>query len=225
MFFQITDNPQVLSSNRLALFDPHHGFTETGGAEISTTKRPEFSSQFEGFEHFLPSLGQDATFTGTVIRLPLRTAFGPAGVPKSAIKDDVNLITPNDIRDIFDTFINGELSSILLFLNSVSCIEILEISEEGTLNLARVSISHSPDNSLPSLQVFSMDTSTIIFVHGDQESSDSWACIHQRAFDFDAAKNLSDRLSMDTDDVVRYLSEEKLRPDMSIAMPLSAVTL
>ncbi|KAH7922301.1 hypothetical protein BV22DRAFT_1017573, partial [Leucogyrophana mollusca] len=96
--YHITDNPQILSGSDLAVFDPSHNFSPTGGQKVDfIAKSKQCSDHIAAFNWFHPRESQMKPYRGTVIRLPLRT------VPGSKIIDKV--VHPSEIRQLFDDFI------------------------------------------------------------------------------------------------------------------------
>ncbi|KIY44256.1 hypothetical protein FISHEDRAFT_28433, partial [Fistulina hepatica ATCC 64428] len=68
--YHATDNPHILSSNKLVVFDPHEEFATPGGVAINIAEEGQkYEDQLEAFR---PSVEDPANLSGTVIRLPLR---------------------------------------------------------------------------------------------------------------------------------------------------------
>ncbi|RXW22308.1 hypothetical protein EST38_g3561 [Candolleomyces aberdarensis] len=98
--------------------------SDGGGARFPV--KPEtiepIRDHLQTFEHFLPPNWNGETFDGTVIRLPLRTEPGK-------IRDKI--VSPEEIQQLFQEFIQRELSIAMLFLQHLRSIEFTIIDEEG----------------------------------------------------------------------------------------------
>lgn len=212
---QVTDNPQILSGSTLAIFDPHHAFTSSGGTTIDWVQNPDqYADQLSGFSFFLPPSERKNSFPNTIIRLPLRTA---AGAAKSCIKKEI--VEPTKMRQLFNDFIKEELSIVLLFLMYVSCIEIYEVDDHGEKCLAIAQLVKSPPGSDG---VSSVDSTTYrcnVDVTADilGSVSQSWRILHATYSDSKAATLLSDRLGYDVGPI---LKAQKLLPKVGIAIPI-----
>jgi sacsin len=213
---QVTDNPQILSGSKLAIFDPHHAFTSSGGAAYDFVENPNaHADQLSGFEFFIPTTARTNPFSQTVIRLPLRTTTGAA---KSRIKNDA--VGPSKIRQLFDDFINDEIDIALLFLTHISTIEIYEVNDQGTvmcLATAKV-VKSSPDaHHMSSMTGTTHRCNVNVTTTASDCVSRSWRVLHASWPNSEAAKLIWNRLGYD---VGTKLERHKLLPKVGIAIPL-----
>ncbi|KAF7363912.1 hypothetical protein MSAN_01049300 [Mycena sanguinolenta] len=125
--YHLTDNPHFLSGRKLVIFDPHERFSSSpGGVRMDVIEEGSvYRDQLSSFDE---SLSPDVTgfFSGTVVRLPLRT-MGQAA--KSTIKSTA--VNPSDIETLFDDFVEKELSVVMLFLKHIRHICLKVISANG----------------------------------------------------------------------------------------------
>ncbi|KAF9016388.1 hypothetical protein BDZ89DRAFT_1166299 [Hymenopellis radicata] len=132
--YHVTDNPHILSSNKLVIFDPHEEFATPGGVAINlVAEGHKYKDQLAAFQ---PAVADPVAFSGTVIRLPLRTS-------DQAVKSQIRKQTfsTEDIETLFRTFIEKELQDTMLFLKNVHTIELTIIDMDGRqTSLAKVSI-------------------------------------------------------------------------------------
>ncbi|KAK0502391.1 histidine kinase-like ATPase, partial [Armillaria luteobubalina] len=97
--YHITDHPQILSGTSLAILDPHHHFSDSGGTKLNFVKLGDScADHLSCFDFFLPSSTTPTAFSGSVIRLPLRTLQS-----ESSISNKV--VTSEEIRTLFHDFI------------------------------------------------------------------------------------------------------------------------
>jgi hypothetical protein len=215
---QVTDNPQILSGSTLAIFDPHHTFTSSGGATFDfVAHSTKYADQLSGFDFFIPVTGPADSFQKTVIRLPLRTTTGAA---KSLIKKDA--VEPSKIRQLFDDFIKEEIRIVLLFLSHISSIEIYEVDDQDIITcLARAElVKRAPDATDMSGANIATSRCTVKVTTGTSNCvSRSWRVFHASYSDFDAAERMSKHLGYDVGPV---LQQQKLLPKVGIAMPLTS---
>ena len=128
--YSISDHPSLLTGGRIAWFDPHHilGFQGNAAAwELS-----EVEGHWPAWaKTFLPAgleLGR-GSYPGTIFRLPLRTtehAEQSEIIPEAFENADFESII-HELQDIGP--------AILVFLRSVTSLEITEISENGNQKL------------------------------------------------------------------------------------------
>lgn len=123
--YNLTDAPMILSGEHLVILEPHEEIKNRdlrGGLQINFINDLVPRNQLKPFEGLLANRFAEQ-FHGTIIRLPLRTAENAA---RSEIANDV--ITTNNILELFDTFKSEALES-LLFLKNIEKIEMYELSE------------------------------------------------------------------------------------------------
>lgn len=164
---QVTDNPQILSDSSLAILDPQHTFSDSGGAKFDVHSYPNHLATFD----FFPS-------SGSVIRLPLRLT--PSSISKQ-------VVTPDEIRTLFSDFIREELAISQLFLKHVRRIEVWEISESGS----RTCLTSA------SLLQESQGASFIARVDIESQPSRRWRILQSSFPQDDAVSVMSNRLGRD----------------------------
>lgn len=131
---QVTDGPQILSGTSLAILDPRHEFSSEGGVKFDF-RQDSHVDQLSSFDSLLPRFSQGLQFTGSIIRLPLRTGPGNIGDKR---------VSPSDIHQLLMEFIDKEIRIALLFLERLTSIEVLEIDVHGNSSvLAYTEISRS----------------------------------------------------------------------------------
>ncbi|KAF7986757.1 hypothetical protein HWV62_20340 [Athelia sp. TMB] len=216
--YHVTDNPQILSGSSLAIFDPHHDFTDTGGAFLDFVEHSSlYEDQLSGFEFFLKG-NYTETCPKTIVRLPLRTT---AGALNSRIKGEV--VEPSKISKIFKSFIEEELSIALLFLTSVTSIKIFEIDDSGARCLAEAElVKGRPETHETGGGSMSTYLSGVNVTRGDNAESQSWRIFSASYQRSEAASVLSVRLGYD---VAPALKKQKLHPNIAFAVPLDPHSL
>ncbi|KIY62733.1 hypothetical protein CYLTODRAFT_458738 [Cylindrobasidium torrendii FP15055 ss-10] len=166
--YHVTDTPQILSNGALAILDPLHIFSDSGGTKLDLVSYPDHQAAFD----FFPA-------NGSVIRLPLRSAG--SAISKQTVSGD-------DIRTLFRDFIREELSAVLLFLKHVQDIEIWEVDATGKrFWLAGASASR---------QVTS-EPHNLVTVNIDGVASQRWRVLRAVSPREDAVASLTRRLSRD----------------------------
>lgn len=121
---------------------------------------------------------------------------------------------------MFQSFIEEEISIALLFLTSVSSIQIFEIDDEGTRCMAKAELvkrqadSQETGRALTSTYLCDVNVTT----GTDPVVSKSWRIFSSSYERSEAAKLLSVRLGFD---VVPALEKQKLFPTVAFAMPLA----
>lgn len=121
---------------------------------------------------------------------------------------------------MFQSFIEEEISIALLFLTSVSCVEIYEIDDAGTRRLAKAELAKG---SMTQNTAGACATSTYlcdvnVSTGNDTLVSKSWRILSSSYEIGEAAELLSKRLGYD---VAPALKKQKLTPDVAFAMPLA----
>ncbi|KAH7922298.1 hypothetical protein BV22DRAFT_1094899 [Leucogyrophana mollusca] len=216
--YHVTDHPQILSGRSLAVFDPAHQFTSSGGMKVDFVTHPEqYSDQLAGFDWFLPRSSQSHAYNGTVIRLPLRT--------NSDSRISQRAVQAHEIRILLQDFIQDELAVELLFLRHITSIEIYEVDEEGSTQLAKAEIERQADdwdtchdNSTVSASRCTIQATTLGTCYREQ----IWRTIHLY---FTSAESNAKLMDFTGFDVGSTLQEQKLSADnndIALAMPLSS---
>ncbi|KAF5378086.1 hypothetical protein D9615_007575 [Tricholomella constricta] len=227
--FHITDTPQVLSESTLVILDP----LKILGADKEdirldltgqdASRRAELTAPF-ALDVFQPDVAT-SLFRGSVVRLPLRTL-------PSEISSKV--YAPAEIRQLFLDFAQEEIHIALLFLNSVSCIEMYEIDAEGRRTcLARSDVGRGERRALSEagmmpgvdVAVFDVEEKGTRAATAAAASSERWRILHA-AFPFEhAAAALKKRMGAGPEvDAAAALAKHKLHPKLAIAVPMSVVT-
>ncbi|KAF8888407.1 hypothetical protein CPB84DRAFT_1786293, partial [Gymnopilus junonius] len=196
--FHMTDCPQILSGNFLAMFDPLQDFTGSLGfkkdLQFISSRYQDQLAPFQWFRNLL----QDDNFSGTS-KIRLKT------------------VHPNDVSKLFRDFINEELGISLLFLQNIKHLEIHDVNEQGISTcLATLSISRSETTSHEngSKTYTAIVTTTIGSVVQDKH----WSILHC-PFDRDHAIQLLSPQDL-PDNPASILKEHKLLPDIGLAIPL-----
>uniref|UniRef100_A0A0W0G821 Sacsin/Nov domain-containing protein n=1 Tax=Moniliophthora roreri TaxID=221103 RepID=A0A0W0G821_MONRR len=123
--YHITDNPQIMSGEYFAVFDPHNKYGGSGRYDV-LEERSQFTDRVNAFRGLLPE-DYNGRLQGTIFRFPLRVD------PNSEISSKV--VDPEEIKGLLQTFWKEELEIVLLFLRHISTIEIHEIDAFGTLTV------------------------------------------------------------------------------------------
>ncbi|KAJ6589057.1 hypothetical protein B0H19DRAFT_1367527 [Mycena capillaripes] len=213
--YHVTDNPQVLSGPSLAILDPHHHFTESGGTKFDfVPKAAEYSDQLDVFGFFLTPDARHQDFHGSVIRLPLRKPGAQSSISSKAVD-------AAEIRQLFEDFVREEIGISLLFLKHITSIEVHIVDEQGGRTcLAKSSIqktkivSWTADSDRHTAFKCTVTVETPLL--GQVEKS--WRIAHSYFQEAYSTSLLSLRLGQDPRPI---LSKHKLLSEMAIAMPLS----
>ncbi|TFY59674.1 hypothetical protein EVG20_g7692, partial [Dentipellis fragilis] len=213
--YQVTDTPQVLSGNYLAIFDPQGKVHPSGGVRLEVSEAAQkYSDQLSGFDCLAPDAKDGQSFNGTVFRLPLRTTG-------SSIKDQP--VDAGQVEELLHEFIRYQVSEVLLFLTHVSCIEIQEIWEDGTCRLlsrttARRVHSIPPDKTGMILEQHTCTINVDTSIQHAEAGSRSWRVVHGSFPESEAVTSLNRRCP--SDDTQRILRDQKLQAKAAIAFPL-----
>ncbi len=165
---QVTDTPQILSGSSLAILDPQHIFSESGGAKFDVNDYPNHEATF----NFFPA-------GGSIIRLPLRRK--PSVISKQ-------IVAPQEVQTLFADFIREELDVALLFLKHIKRIEIWHIDEIGNRScLAGASISKDAVT----------EPSFVAHVEIDLISSKRWRVFQSAFSQAESATSMRRRLGRD----------------------------
>lgn len=212
---QLTDNPQYLSGDHLAIFDPHRWSFEEGGWRVPLAEVAlQHPDQLEPFRSAFPIYGNDA-FDGTIVRLALR-------IPSSPSKISTKAPTPDEILGLMEKFVQEELELVLLFLSHLSSVELREIDTEGRQRVLATATKESWPVSLmaPNVMDCALDAGTIKATFGSSRTTSSHWYIVRPSFTSESCVN---RLAAALDETaVRVRDEllrEKLLPDVALAFP------
>ena len=216
---QVTDSPQILSDGKVLTFDPcHHAFEEGGLFEDVDTQ-----NQSNTYEEFLPKPLQNNGFSGTMIRLPLRSA---ATLSTTSL-DGVKAIDKQQIKDLFDQFISSaEMDISLLFLTHLTSIEFYEIDDQGSTLLSQVRVtremSESFEESTIGTAAANVQTHRAqVVCSGPQASAQTWRILHVSFPESIAEEIISKRVSHSS----AVLLKNKLSSNVAVAFPLSNRTV
>ncbi|KAJ7058193.1 hypothetical protein C8F01DRAFT_1149905 [Mycena amicta] len=216
--YHLTDGPQVISSSQLAVLDPHHRFTASGGTRVDfTSKAAEYKDQLDSFGFFLTSDARDEAFPGTIIRLPLRKPGAQSSISSKSVD-------PTEIRQLFDDFIREEIGISLLFLRNVSSVEVHQVDAQGIRQcLGQSSITKTEPVSwtVDKDRYTSFQCITAIETPTFGRIEKTWRIVHSYFHDADSTSLLALRLGQDPRPV---LAKHKLLSEMAIAIPMSILT-
>ncbi|KAJ6531646.1 hypothetical protein DFH09DRAFT_1183014 [Mycena vulgaris] len=224
--YHITDNPHFLSGDAsgisLGIFDPHERFSgqNAGGVQIDVAAEgSSYRDQLLPFEQFIGSTSAD--FTGTVVRLPLRTL---QQAPKSRIKPTA--VDPFEIQTLFNEFVQKELSVVMLFLKHIRFICLKIIDSDGVETF--VGSAEIPDTSISEKRAFSRTddareetftcTVTTKASHAPPVSK-GWRILHTVQSKSDTLTALNDRLGYKIE--ATLLAKDKLFSHVALAFPLN----
>ncbi|KAI0071823.1 hypothetical protein K474DRAFT_1712121 [Panus rudis PR-1116 ss-1] len=210
--YGITDTPQILSGDSLAVLDPHQYYFSDGGQKINICeKHDRFADQLAAFNLNVisPDFCPGTFFDGTIVRLPLR---------RDATLSEIStkVLVPSEIKDLLEEFAREEIGIAMLFLSHISTIEIMEVDERGTHLIARATVSREP--VLATDAVFAQATCSVVVEYGTDSTQDvqNWVWTHAQFAEDDCAKELSRRLNRDA---MPGLKREKLNAAVSLATP------
>ena len=161
----------------------------------------------------MPRFSQELHFTGSIIRLPLRT--GPSNI-------GTKRVSPSEIHQLLVDFIGNEIRIALLFLERITSIKVLEIDVHGNSSvLASSEISRSPKVEHP-IRIDRTEISTAeVQTITDHTTVEEWRIQHTSFPQSDVVSRLFQRAGCDP---TSTLSEHKLQADVGIAVPLSIRT-
>ncbi|KAH6902615.1 hypothetical protein BKA70DRAFT_1434939 [Coprinopsis sp. MPI-PUGE-AT-0042] len=200
--YHITDYLQVLSGDTLLTFDPQRRLIEKGVLSLSLTQHwSTHAGNFKPFEYFLGGDWAGSNFDGTVIRLPLRKARGQ-------LRDHV--VSVQEIEKLMKDFISDEFNIAMLFLQHLASIKLIVIDQSGAIrqlgscNLSTVHISQT------------VAQKAVTIVTKGRQTVETWLVTHS-TFPSEEALDLLSTKTIGGRDV---LETHKLRPDVSLALPL-----
>ncbi|KXN83781.1 Sacsin [Leucoagaricus sp. SymC.cos] len=208
--YHITDVPHILSGQYLAILDPQHHFREDGGVRINLIENFErVVDHLTAFESILPHDQWGKYYDGSIFRFPLRTS--PSDISRETTSAD-------DIGKLLRNFVLEELDISLLFLRSISAVEVFEVGADGEeILLGKATIdrtkfeSYGPNHETRKVTIRSSSASS-----SEQEE---WRIIHASFSEDEAAQLLSDRLQWHQTRTERTFEEEKLSPTIDLAIP------
>ncbi|KAJ7685605.1 hypothetical protein DFH06DRAFT_1075137 [Mycena polygramma] len=218
--YHVTDNPQFFSGSTLGIFDPHNRFSgeKAGGVQIDVvTERDAYRDQLVPFDSLLSSAGD---FSGTVVRLPLRT---PQQATQSNIKQTA--VDPSEIRGLFHDFVEKDLSVVMLFLKHIRSISLKIIDHEGVETF--VGSAEIPDHSISEKRAFFQSpprTETFKCLVNVKLSLDEppvtrlWRILHSVGSPEDTSHILASRLGHTVE--VKLLAKDKLFSHVALAFPI-----
>ena len=183
-FISFSDVPWILSSDHLALLDPHERLFGQGhgGYQWSLADKKDqetlksFEDQFRPFQNIVEHLVQkqwtevleDQHFDGTLFRFPLRNEI-------SKISD--NLYNSDKVAQLFNSFIaDAELCP--LFLKSVQSVSLIHVTADSSVNVMLEVTSLCSEEVLESSDGSIMKSSTrfknITVTAEDHEETKTW---------------------------------------------------
>ncbi|KAH6903850.1 hypothetical protein BKA70DRAFT_579826 [Coprinopsis sp. MPI-PUGE-AT-0042] len=200
--YHVTDNLQILSGDTLLTFDPQRRLIKGGVLSLSLTEQwSSHTDDFKPFEHFLGKDWAGSSFDGTIIRLPLRQARGE-------LRDHV--VSAQEIEKLMDDFIRDEFNIAMLFLQHLISIKLVVIDESGAVRQLGSSHLSTEDISPDVVQ------KAVTVVANGSQTVESWLVTHSTFPNEEAIKLLSTKAIGGG----AVLETHKLRPDVSLALPL-----
>ncbi|KAJ7633010.1 hypothetical protein FB45DRAFT_832425 [Roridomyces roridus] len=222
--YHLTDNPHFLSGDKLVIFDPHERFSgdRLGGVMIDIPEEGRlYPDQFAAFG---ASFSPDAVgiFSGTIVRLPLRTT---AQAPKSTIKPTV--VEADMIDTLFHEFVEKELSVVMLFLKHIRYICLKVIEPNGRERF--VGSAEIPDLSIADRRVFSRNKGAreesfrcnIDFTSVGCKVSQAWRIFHSVRSTDETARIMTNELGYP---IGSKLADDKLFSHVALAFPIGGPT-
>ncbi|KAG9043185.1 hypothetical protein FS837_009920 [Tulasnella sp. UAMH 9824] len=227
--YHITDNPHILSGDKLLILDPHARVKKfKGGFELDTKHIENEDGEIERnmyedhFATFSAVFRRDEeVYPGTAIRLPLRLKGF-----ESKLKSTPTMV--EDARKMFKDFIAKELPEAMLFLKNITEIKLLEIDEYGNetvsatamINDAGVVASHRKRTKQGEVHHYPI---TITMRIGSAPPfTRSWIITQFSEKDATASGHLAKRLKRIQRDVEAAMFMDKLLPQVALALPLPA---
>ncbi|KAG8972482.1 hypothetical protein FRC05_009835 [Tulasnella sp. 425] len=226
--YHITDNPHILSHDKLLILDPHKRVEDyPGGLELSTTRPPEdpHNDRITYPGHFAPFAAilrpSDHVYQGTAIRLPLR-------LPGSGSKIKSTPTSIETARQMFRDFIARELPESMLFLKHITTIELKEIDENGDeVLLATAKIENADAIALKRSrnrgreeESSHYELTTTVRVGSDPVSTRHWIIANFVEKYQTASGHMSRRLGRPQTEVKTDMSTDKLLPHVALALPV-----
>ncbi|XP_006457065.1 hypothetical protein AGABI2DRAFT_181424 [Agaricus bisporus var. bisporus H97] len=210
--YHVTDTPHILSGRHLAILDPEHNFTLTGGVRLNIVENSiEYNDHLASFSSVFSQTQWGKPFAGTAFRLPLRIA-------SSDLSNKV--IEPDEISGLLRDFAKEELMISLLFLRNISSVEIIEIRGDNEIEVAKASIVRSELDRHGRYEIRQADVFTSRYETGESEKRE-WYILHSPSSEDEAERALAKRLGWDPS---RTLSQHKLSTGVDLAIPCDLVT-
>lgn len=208
-YYKLTDTPQILSNDLLAMFDPLGAYFDDRGMQIGLGHVVSgFPNQLLPFGFFMEN-GRTTSFPGTIIRCPFRNQ-------PSNISDQV--ITPDVISELRREFIDRELEISCLFLRNIKRVEVHEISPTGISQLlAKVDVSRFDP-------LRSMVTVTVDLTRNQITKTMEYLIAEPHFSREDAVDLLSQHTEYDSTTVTRALQAAKFSPEVKIAVDVKNVS-
>ncbi|KAG8972492.1 hypothetical protein FRC05_009845 [Tulasnella sp. 425] len=228
--YHITDNPHILSSDKLLILDPH-GRVEKfqGGFDLNTKRAPNEENEIEREaykDHFATFSAvlkpDDDVYSGTAIRLPLRLPGFQSRLKSTSTRVE-------DARNMFNDFIAKELPEAMLFLKHITGINIKEIGEDGVETVLATATLERADTVAPQRsgdRVKQQETShhhvTITLQIGSAlPFARKWIITHFVEKYETASDHMARRLRRPQNDVEENMVKDKLVPHVALALPIS----
>ncbi|KAF8648409.1 hypothetical protein AX16_006307 [Volvariella volvacea WC 439] len=216
--YHLTDNPHVLSGDRLYITDPHQRFQSPhdGGVflRLGQDLQETYGDHIEAFK--AANIDGDQHYVGcTVVRLPLRN---PDQAQSSEISN--NATSVEDINTLFDTFISDELDITLLFLKHIREVELIEVQEDGIrVLLGRALLKKRPNNSTEGVHFSSQAFLASYLTESLTQStrSSTWRIYNRKYKRSYASKVLSSRLGREAKELEKELEQDKLVAEVGMA--------
>ncbi|KAJ2918885.1 hypothetical protein MD484_g1553, partial [Candolleomyces efflorescens] len=203
--YHVTDFLQILSGEDLVIFDPQSSFSRDGGARYPFNAQTigPIRDHFQSFKHFLPPNWNGEVFDGTVVRLPLRTEPGE-------LREKI--VSPEEIKHLFQEFIGKELNIAMLFLHHLRSIDFIIIDETGIEKRMAHCIVETTG------QLSEGVCKQVVHLQSEGSAKEEWLVTHQSFPNDEVLGLLSDRAHSLGQNV---LKKHKLRADIGLAFPLS----
>ncbi|KAH6902619.1 hypothetical protein BKA70DRAFT_1306179 [Coprinopsis sp. MPI-PUGE-AT-0042] len=196
--YHVTDYLQVLSGDTLLTFDPQKLLFKEGYSRLSIKHAAGYLEPFRGTPGWMP----DGSFTGTVIRMPLRREPGDLSE---------RTVATEEIEQLMKDFIDKEINISMLFLQCIRRITLKVITEAGETNeLGTASMSVEETSSTVWRKV--VEISTL-----GRAITEPWL-VTLVSFPPDEAEAALVAQRGGTGQVLR---RHKLRPDVGLALPLN----
>ncbi|KAG8947694.1 hypothetical protein FRC04_010538 [Tulasnella sp. 424] len=227
--YHITDNPHILSHDKLLILDPHARVEKfPGGFELNTKRTPNDEGKIERevykdhFSTFSAVLKPDAdVYPGTAIRLPLR-------LPGSQSKLKSTPTRVEDARKMFDDFVTKELPEAMLFLKNIREIKLIEIDENdaetviatATLEKSDIVGSHSGEGRVKREETSHHRVTITLRIGTALPVARSWIITQFVEKYATASGHMAKRLKRTQNDVEEDMSKDKLVPHVALALPI-----
>ncbi|KAG8987331.1 hypothetical protein FRB94_006525 [Tulasnella sp. JGI-2019a] len=224
--YHVTDNPHILSGDRLLLLDPHNRVEKyPGGFSLRLNDKKERLQYRDHFHAFRSVLSEsDKVYNGTAIRLPLRL---PKEAKQSKIKDIAT--TVDDVRNMLNEFVQKELQDVLLFLKNITEVGLYEIGADGRKNQIARAWVEDPDTIAHQRSVDrGREEESSIYelrLHADiggKRSTQGWI-LTQFVEDWEVAEGII--TAQCGRGLLHLMASEKLLPHVALAYPIPDATV